>query len=372
MGDDRNRGADRSARGTKLNFLEAVACRLLACVVLSAPGMSLRWSFTAVHDKSLLNDAAAVVLENYLILSARDRAGLLRSSATSSAARVVLFLLWFVATLGDYTYQVMTGGMIPSVVDVQVGLKMPRIAMSLPASDGSAFSISIITVMTGPAILLWFERKRNGKFSFRQPNLSFLDSSPVLLCCLLLLAHLHGSLSAWAPVSNLIASIVASVLFPPAITKSSYTTRVGAEINNNGWQKSSLLNLNVSSLSDMTGHLRPNIIIIVHESMSGSALESSSGRKAAPFWHGQMRSSSDVYQFNNVLAGSGMTSIATSAILTGMIPYDDDGLNTIQSSLTMATELKGAGYDTACFSSCEYCLVLQGFFLVTNPSNCCR
>jgi len=316
-----------------------------------------------LHDKSLLNDAAAVVLENYFILSARERAGLLRSSATSSAARVVLFLLWFIATLGDYTYQEMTGGMLPSVVDVQVGLKMPRITMSLPVSDGLAFSISIIKVMTGPAILLWYERKRNGKFSFQQPNLTFLNSSPVLLCCLLfLLAYFHGSLGAWAPVSNLIASILTSVLFPPAITKSSYAARVGAEITNNSWQKSSLLNLNLSALTDMTEHLRPNIIIIVHESMSGSAIESSKGRKAAPFWHGQMRSSSDVYQFNNVLAGSGMTSIATSAILTGMIPYDDDGLNTIQSSPTMATELKGAGYATACFSSCECCLVLHDVF----------
>ena len=355
---DSDNGADSSVGGTNPNFLTAIACRLLACVVLSAPGISLRWSWTstAVHHVSLLKDTAAVVLENYLILSLGERARLLRSSATSLAARFFLLLLWSVATIGDYTYQIMTGGMLPSVVDIQVGLKMPQIMISVPASDGLSFMLSILKVMTGPAILFLYQSKRNRKLSFQRPR----NPIPVLICCFLLLAYLvHGSLGAWAPVSNLTGHILTAVFSPPVITTSSYTARVDTTITNNGWQNSSLLNLNLSSPTDMTGNRRPNVIMIVHESMSGSAIESSRGRKAAPFWHGQMRSNSDVYQFHNVLAGSGMTSIATSAILTGMIPYDDDGLNAIRSSPTMASELKGAGYDTACFSSCEFILYVS-------------
>jgi len=95
---------------------------------------------------------------------------------------------------------------------------------------------------------------------------------------------------------------------------------------------------------------RPNVLLVVHESLGAAPLATSRGHKAAPYYHSALLSDPNFYSFNHARTVAGTTPIATPAILTGLLPYSDDGASIVRGS-ALAKDFKGGGYDTASFVS---------------------
>ena len=95
---------------------------------------------------------------------------------------------------------------------------------------------------------------------------------------------------------------------------------------------------------------RPNVIVVVHESLSGWALETSRGKDATPFYQTlQQRPETFFFRYGRTVAGT--TTIATPAILTGLLAYDKEGVSVLEESAGLAPDFKAAGYDTGSFVS---------------------
>ena len=93
----------------------------------------------------------------------------------------------------------------------------------------------------------------------------------------------------------------------------------------------------------------PNVIVFVHESLSGAAMQSARGIDAAPFFH-SMRSNPNFYDFRFARTTAGTTPIATPSLLTGLMPFDDDGVELVKRA-SLASDFKRLGYDTSCFAA---------------------
>lgn len=100
----------------------------------------------------------------------------------------------------------------------------------------------------------------------------------------------------------------------------------------------------------------PNIIFIQHESLSGAImLKTDDGVKATPFFQSKMHNDSDFYVFENTRTGSGNTIDAMPALMTGCLPYTDEGVHFVQSPGRSIgyefSRFSNRGYTTASFSS---------------------
>lgn len=95
---------------------------------------------------------------------------------------------------------------------------------------------------------------------------------------------------------------------------------------------------------------RPNVIMVVHESLSGGPFHTQRGREAMPFFFSKMKNNPNVYQFSNGKAVAGVTSTATPALLSGLLPFEEECRDLVFSSST-ASEWKAMGYSTGSFVS---------------------
>ena len=170
-------------------------------------------------------------------------------------------------------------------------------------------------------------------------------SSLYLRAALLLLLFRAGS---WAPSTNLTYCVLGKFLLTPP----SGGTIDAAALARRAKNVASLAGgrASVGLEGKRVRRRRPNVIMVVHESLGGSALQSSMGREAAPFYHGTMAADPNVYAFRRARTVSGVTPIATPAILTGLLPYDDDGVAAVKLA-SPGAEFRAAGYDTASFVS---------------------
>ena len=96
----------------------------------------------------------------------------------------------------------------------------------------------------------------------------------------------------------------------------------------------------------------PNIIYIQHDSLSGSAMLDERGVKAMPFLHDKMQNDENMYVFEHGRTGSGITLDAMPAMLTGCLPYTQEGTNWAHTrGRGIGYDFKVRGYKTASFSS---------------------
>lgn len=137
-----------------------------------------------------------------------------------------------------------------------------------------------------------------------------------------------------APVSNAFICIVSSMVLSPP---SSFVAILNRTILSRA--------LNGSG----TGR-PPNVILVVHESLSGRLMECAHGRRQSPFYHGAMANISGVVQFTKARTVAGITEIATPAILTGLLGYTDECMDRVYRT-SLASEFNARGYDTSIFSS---------------------
>ena len=340
--------------------------RLIACVVLStSAGLLYRLSVPDADTLSRLSDAAASMLESHLFLSLWSSLG--RRSNGARFLRVILALFWTTASFGDFNFQILTGGVLANADHdfIQEGLDaMMSHTNDQPLADtirvlfrliiGLSFSIILLPSPTCNNASPRAADKCASMHNCRLPkwNFTLLDHPCPLFTrpkfvnifmagCLFFLYEVNG---AWAPLTNLFFFAhgqYATILPQPSI----YAEPLAGKH---------------MLPTDLTGTLiaknstqRPNVIMVVHDSLSSRALQTARGRDAAPFWHHTMGQNPDIYQYTNTLAAAGITQIGTPAILTGLVPYDDDGADAVRRA-SPAQLFKEAGYHTASFSSSSF------------------
>ena len=392
------RGPKRSSVGLLVSLLALLRIlirhnqeilEVLACLCMSFAGLHVRVVYGDSVSK-ILRDSLSIVLENSLILHtlryilsfhnlnvfsvlscghnpkfepSRQRTGYTRRrknwlACCLSFIRITLalstILFWFVATFGDLMFQQQTHGVMPSLWIVAAGLKDPSVHLSVQVQnpfqrkrfmDGAYRVLQGLAV--GCALLLCqsLDARSYSKDCCRQTssllprkscNNQHKDDKKNIASrwrTLLLLLILYSFCGAWAPVTNLACAIVGfMILTPPGSRDSRKRTQSG--------------NANFSSRSN----IRPNVIVVVHESLSGWALETSRGKDATPFYQ-SLHEKPHTYVFGRARTVAGTTTIATPAILTGLLAYDHEGVSVLEESTSLAADFKMAGYDTGSFVS---------------------
>ena len=265
-----------------------------------------------------------------------------------------MILLWFVATFGDLMFQQQTHGAIPSLWIIAAGLKDPSVHVSVQVQnpyqrkrfiDGASRVLQGLTVACALLLFQSLHARSNSKDSCRQTtsvlprrscNYHHKDDKRNIASrwrTLILLLTLYYFCGAWAPVTNLTCAIVGFMILTPP----------GSRVSSKGTQSG---NANFSSRSN----IRPNVILVVHESLSGWALETTRGKDATPFYQ-SLQERPHTYVFGRARTVAGTTTIATPAILTGLLAYDHEGVSVLEGSTTLAADFRMAGYDTGSFVS---------------------
>eukprot|EP00957_Ditylum_brightwellii_P178448 13592498-Ditylum_brightwellii.AAC.1 len=167
----------------------------------------------------------------------------------------------------------------------------------------------------------------------------FLIASIVLYCT-----------GAWMPIFHAYASSMGSLIFSPP----GFSTTVALEETK---RKS------VSSVSPTA----PNIVLIIHESLSGEhTLANKSCLQLMPFVKQMLYSKDEHFVFENVRSVSGDTCDALTAIQSGCLPLDHKEGREMALNTTLATQFKSRGYDTVSFSSSALNMAGTKWFMTQN------
>lgn len=140
------------------------------------------------------------------------------------------------------------------------------------------------------------------------------------------------TLGAWMPIFHTVASICGSLVFSPP-----------------GWSPQLETSLNVNKNTVASSDL-PNVVLIMHESLSGEGGMTDSNNKA-PFFQKMMHSQDDYFVFENARTVSGDTQDCLTAIQSGCIPLNKKEGRELALNTTLGIEFKRKGYETVSFSS---------------------
>ena len=369
----------------------------MACIGMSVfGGLTNRIAYSPSRWALLRDVAAAAALENNLILVAQESVIAIpymyqparrrpnntqkqirgRSSSLSgygvmlASKRIVhrglvgiLCVVWIVASWGDYVFESESRGLIPTMWVIAPGLKDPSVHAGVQMRNHrDVFVGGLVRCVLGLCIGLGYALivhrycsrpySRDGHAyqwtmhicaSFHHSRFLFDTlKTPKMLGWNIAALVTFFWLGAWAPLTNLICCILGIFLLTPP----------GGAIGNN--EAVLLPTIRGSSHNGSSKRQRravppPNVIVIVHESLSGAAMQSARGIDAAPFFH-SMRSSPDFYDFRFARTTAGTTPIATPSLLTGLMPYDEQGVELVKRA-SLATDFKRLGYDTSCFAA---------------------
>ena len=278
-----------------------------------------------------------------------------------------LCVTWVIASWGDYVFESESRGLIPTMWVIAPGLKDPavhagvqmrnhkdvfvggliRCLVGLCIASGYAWivhsfcSSAYSTKRSSPYFKDWQKNARYISINNLRDLFNALKTSRPLgfNIVALLTLFLFG---AWAPLTNLTFCIIGIFLLTPP----------GGAM---GKSKVTLPTIRASSSNIRSNQQQrrttppPNVILFVHESLSGAAMQSARGIDAAPFFH-SMRSNPNFYDFQFARTTAGTTPIATPSLLTGLMPFDDDGVELVKRA-SLASDFKRLGYDTSCFAA---------------------
>ena len=325
--------------------IAACCFRLVVCIGMSAfGGLTNRMAYSPSRWALLRDVAAAAALENNLVLVALESAIAIpyqpaqrrpnnthkqirgRSSSLSgygvmrASKRVVhrglvgmLCVVWIVASWGDYVFESESRGLIPTMWLIAPGLKDPSVHAGVQMRNHrDVFVGGLVRCVLGLCIGLGYavivhrccssssSTKRAKPYSrdghtykwtmhmcasFHNSRFLFDTlKTPKMLGWNIAALVTFFWLGAWAPLTNLICCILGIFLLTPP----------GGAIGNN--EAVRLPTIRGSSHNGSSKRQRPNVVVVVHESLSGAAMQSARGIDAAPFFH-SMRSSPDFYDF---------------------------------------------------------------------------
>ena len=339
---------------------------------------------------------------------------------------LVLTGTWILASWGDYVFQQQSMGMIPHVEYIASGLADPSIHLQVQLDPAHrrvfwtglfeilaclglvAFLIIVLRVFVG-----YHQYKQRQKWKLPLPSAVSSQEkersavSQGYFCCLedriclefLMTSRLslglhawgwiflYTSYNAWAPLLNLTTAWMLSCAWVLQAGATATTTALPkgdtsilaqidmepTTIPNNGTQKNTTTNAKNNRNKKKNQNKRPpsqkkippvNVIIVVHESLAASAMESTRGQRAAPWFTSNImnqevktenrtyaaQNNPNFYYFSSATSPAGGTPTATPAILTGLLTYNTKGMNVMRQS-GLATDFQTLGYETASFVS---------------------
>jgi hypothetical protein len=138
---------------------------------------------------------------------------------------------------------------------------------------------------------------------------------------------------AWMPIFHTYSSLIGSLIFSPPGSEGIELTPLGLPLQNS------------------KGKI-PNVVFVIHESLSGEhMLTSTAYSKMMPFVEQMMHSKDEYFVFENVRTVSGDTVDAVTALQSGCLPLNHEEGRETALKTTLATQFKARGYDTVSFSS---------------------
>jgi len=259
----------------------------------------------------------------------------------------LLCFLWILAGWGDLVFQKETQGLLPTLWVVAPGLKDPFLHAGVQLKNHYDIFVGglikscfgLVTAIMFIAVLRYFcQWSKRSNLCFRVGNCSRKFRQAHVVSCNVIFLTVLFCFGAWAPLTNLLFCIFGVLMLTPpggsSIETNAFIRRRGTSGNSTATQNRRTM---------------PNVILVVHESLSGAAIESVRGRHAAPFYH-SLKTNPNMYHFQSARTVSGVTTIATPGLLTGLAPYTDEGVKLIKSA-SLASSFKAMGYDTASFVS---------------------
>lgn len=331
---------------TRFTFLR-VCVALLLPLFMSMPALLLR-SSSDPRLARVLTNIVCVYCENALVLC------IYALLLDWPFIRYFFLLLSTIAVCADYIVQCSTKGSL--VIDdlmLETFFAQTRSLLGQVRSNPNSMAgggHSIISAMF-TALAVWI-----GCIScFHITCLSVLRSSENKLFiqrCLRLgafvnfmsicLIFLTLDSQIWAPMSN----IVRASLRIPLMPKWPYHPDIAAARLKNARSEAAA----AAATATTAAAALPNVILFVHESVSGSVVWSPKGAEAMPFFSGLEHYNNDTYLFENGRAAAGITHIAMPAILTGLLPLSYRGAE-IMSSAVLSEQMRARGYACGMFSS---------------------
>lgn len=324
-----------------------VSCRFAVCIGMSYFGGLTNRIAYAPTRWVLLRDLNAAALENNLVLTALEVMVVVleQSSPPRSSVKgghnnkrirqqwgygykstrlkrmiqrctaAFLSVTWTIASWGDYVFESETRGLIPTMWVIAPGLKDPTVHAGVQLRNhrnifvgglvrcilglciGIVYALVVhkLCIRRNPSAIrpkgYSMSRSRHKSLvmhsgcSFR--GLSDFLRHPKMIgwnVALLVFSFWSG---AWAPLTNLMYCIVGILLLTPPGGGMMKGTSVFLSTRRGSLNKA----------KQRTGAgTPPNVVVVVHESLSGAAMQSATGIHAAPFFH-SMRSNPNFYDF---------------------------------------------------------------------------
>jgi len=241
------------------------------------------------------------------------------------------------AILSDFQFHLRTGG-APDMWVINSGVKdfhsllKGEIASDAKQAFWNIFWAIITAAIAGCMVMIVTRRSTKTAIDKRTSKKQFYK----FIGLLFLPAVLLYSVGAWMPIFNTYASLLGGFIFAPP-----------------GWTKDLDMALTIDKqVAKELDSNAPNVVLIVHESMSGeAALGRNFAAQAMPFFKKMMHSDDEgFYVFENSRTVSGDTVDAFTAIASGRLPINGPGIKEALNT-TIGNEFLKKGYRTVSISS---------------------
>mmetsp|Transcript_4547 Transcript_4547/g.5039 ORF Transcript_4547/g.5039 Transcript_4547/m.5039 type:complete len:940 (+) Transcript_4547:226-3045(+) len=321
------------------------------------------------------------LLDQYSSLLKLIKPAFIVPSILSILWRICLIILLIPIAIGaiisDAGFQQKTGGERPDMWVILAHIKNFSSGAKAEFKDSQkgAWRLvlgSLTTVGLTCLMCLWHERRQRVT-QLRRQQRNGTPKMTIILTLIGILTMITLYLSgAWMPIFHTYMSICGSFfLSPPGSKEMAKSLQI--EKNPSDVIKSSFINNHNLDYAEHKLSRQPNVILVIHESLSGEVvMTSDTAVKAMPFFHSMLTTSqsgqpsesskkeydksnnndNNYFVFEHTRAVSGDTTDALTVMHSGCNPLDHKGksrdyaLNT-----TLATEFKKQGYDTVSFSS---------------------
>jgi hypothetical protein len=342
--------------------------QFLAALVMYSQGLIYLWN-SECNAQIMLQALVGSSLEGILVI--RFLMQVLFSGTCTSIWRKVLTSILFFSNIicihGSIVFMKKTGSHeMPEMWVVMEGIKNPKAyaksELSADANGEVWFLILTLAFCAIPSAMLIFGiGARSSELTNKSSKLLYRGKNPrkrligaigsLFLVVPSIVLYWKG---AWMPIFHTCASLIGSLIFSPHGSEGIELTPLGLPLQNS------------------KGKI-PNVVFVIHESLSGEyMLTSTAYSKMMPFVEQMMRSKDEYFVFENVRTVSGDTVDAVTALQSGCLPLNHKEGRETALKTTLATQFKARGYDTVSFSSnvlvssIKPCLCLLVFNLISH------
>ena len=363
--------APAAAEERRSLLLETIAVRFAASIIMHAQSLYCVFLFDGEFH-SVASSFAGAALEGVFFLSAIiallegitfcwwgglanlssdlkavhnvPNSRLAHSSSIWRACLILILVPIAVGTiLSDVGFQQKTGGERPDMWVILAHIKNFSSGAKAEFKDSSKGAVHLIlggVTTSGLTFLICvLHQKRRRRLLLRRKRTAETHGSDaamhgVIALGIIVMIALYLS-GAWMPIFHTYVSICGSFFLSPPGSKA----------------MASALYIDPAIITEQSLN-SPNVILVMHESLSGELMMTSDAAvKATPFFHSMLQSEKDYFVFEHTRAVSGDTTDALTVMHAGCNPLDHKTSREYALNTTVATEFKKRGYDTVSFSS---------------------